>query len=146
MLPPDRGTARASGATQERLVECRFCGQFQMLPSLVPGQSARCIRCTSLIRRARTDTLGRALALYLACGSLFGIACSLALMTVSTAGMVLSANLFSGPQGLGRNGLWELSIVVLITTVVAPFLKIACMCYVLRPCRVMWPDGPNFQS
>jgi paraquat-inducible protein A len=129
----------AEAATTARIVECRFCGQFQMLPALVPGQSAQCIRCTSVIRRARTDTLGRALALYLACVSMFGLACLLSLMTVSTAGLVLSANLFSGPEGLGRNGLWELSIVVLVTTVAAPFAKIVCMTYVLLGLRLRKP-------
>jgi len=110
-----------------------------MLPSLLPGESARCVRCGTLIRRARENPLGRALALYLACGSLFGIASLLSLMTVSTAGMVLSANLFSGPQGLGRNGLWELSVVVLATTFAAPFAKIACMMYVLIGLRLPHP-------
>jgi paraquat-inducible protein A len=131
--------ALAQTATQARLVECRYCGQFQMLPSLLPGESARCVQCHSLIRRARENPLGRALALYLACGSLFGIASLLSLMTVSTAGMVLSANLFSGPQGLGRNGLWELSVVVLVTTFAAPFAKIACMIYVLIGLRLPQP-------
>jgi paraquat-inducible protein A len=125
--------------TQARLVECRYCGQFETLPALLPGQSARCIRCNSLLRRARTDTLNRALALYFACASLFAIACLLSLMTVSTAGMTLSANLFSGPQGLGRNGLWELSVVVLATTFAAPFAKLVCMVYVLVGLRLPHP-------
>jgi uncharacterized paraquat-inducible protein A len=139
LRPAAGGAAAAQYATQARLVECHYCGQFEMLPSLVPGQSARCFRCGSLLRRARTDTLNRALALYFACASLFAIACLLSLMTVSTAGMTLSANLFSGPEGLGRNGLWELSVVVLGTTFAAPFAKLLCMVYVLVGLRLPHP-------
>ena len=133
------GETSSQSATQARLVECHYCGQFETLPSLLPGQSARCVRCGSVLRRARTDTLNRALALYFACASLFAIACLLSLMTVSTAGMTLSANLFSGPQGLGRNGLWELSVVVLGTTFAAPFAKLVCMVYVLVGLRLPHP-------
>lgn len=139
LRPAAGGAAAAQYATQARLVECHYCGQLEMLPSLVPGQSARCFRCGSLLRRARTDTLNRALALYFACASLFAIACLLSLMTVSTAGMTLSANLFSGPEGLGRNGLWELSVVVLGTTFAAPFAKLLCMVYVLVGLRLPHP-------
>jgi paraquat-inducible protein A len=130
---------QAQPLTIMRPVECPYCGKFQQLPALSPDQTASCIRCDSVLRRTRTDTLGRALALYLACASLFAIACLLSLMTVSTAGMVLSANLFSGPQGLGRNGLWELSVVVLVTTFAAPFAKLACALYVLLALRLPHP-------
>jgi paraquat-inducible protein A len=60
-------------------------------------------------------------------------------MTVSTAGMQLSATLFSGPEGLHQHGVWELSAVVLFTTVAAPFLKLASMVYVLAGLRMQRP-------
>jgi paraquat-inducible protein A len=125
--------------TPARLRECPSCGRFQLVPSLVPGQSARCLRCDSLLRRAMVDPLGRALALNLAALSLLGIACLMSLMTVSTIGMVRSANLFSGPEGMGRSGLWELSVVVLFTTVLAPTLKLCAMAYVLIGLRLPRP-------
>jgi paraquat-inducible protein A len=53
--------------------------------------------------------------------------------------MTLSADLFSGPQGLGRSGLWELAVVVLATTVAAPCAKLACMIYVLAGLRLRRP-------
>lgn len=135
----------ARAATQEtwrtgtRLCECGSCGQFQKMPSLLPGQSARCIRCEGVLRRARIDPLGRALALNLAALSLFAVACLMTLMTVSTAGMVRHASLFSGPVDMGRSGLWELTIVVMFTTVIAPVAKLAAMAYVLIGLRLPRP-------
>jgi paraquat-inducible protein A len=110
-----------------------------MIPALLPGESARCLRCARLLRRARVDPLGRSLALTVASLSLLGIACLMALMTVSTAGMVRGANLFTGPEGLGRNGLWPLSLIVLFTTVVAPALKLLATAYVLIGLRLTRP-------
>ncbi len=125
--------------TSGRLCECGSCGQFQRLPSLLPGQTARCIRCDATLRRARVDPLGRALALNIAALSIFAIACLMTLMTVSTAGMVRHASLFSGPIDMGRSGLWPLTIVVLFTTVVAPIAKLSAMVYVLVGLRLPRP-------
>ena len=122
-----------------RLRECRDCGLFQVVPALGPGSVARCLRCNAVLRRTRRDPLGRALALNMAALSLFGVACLMSLMTVSTAGMQLSANLFSGPEGLQQHGIWELSVVVLFTTVAAPFLRFASMVYVLAGLRTRRP-------
>jgi paraquat-inducible protein A len=100
---------------------------------------ARCLRCNAVLRRTRQDSLGRGLALNIAGLFLFSIACLMSLMTVSTAGMRLSANLFSGPAGLQKHGIWELSAVVLFTTVAAPFLRFASMIYVLAGLRMQHP-------
>ena len=125
--------------TPARLCECGSCGKFQMLPSLAPGESARCLRCGALLRRARHDPLGRGLALSLAALAILGIACLMSLMSVSTAGMTRKANLFSGPEGMARSGLWELSVIVLFATVAAPALMVMARAYVLIGLRMRHP-------
>jgi paraquat-inducible protein A len=125
--------------TSPRLRECPGCGQFQTVPALLPGSSARCFRCRAVLRRTREDSLARALALNFAALSMFGVACLMSLMTVSTVGIVHSANLFTGPSGLRRGGLWELAVVVLFTTVAAPFVKLIATTYVLAGLRMSRP-------
>ena len=115
-----RGASSPAGVTQRRLQDCPDCGQRQVVPSLHPGTTARCLRCDRLLRRARHDPMGRALALNLAALVLLGVACLMPLMTVSAGGMFLTADLFSGPQRLGTDGLWELAAVVLFTSIAAP--------------------------
>lgn len=129
-------TARPTAAG---LRECPDCGQFQLVPALDGGTKARCLRCNTVLRRTHHDPLGKALALHIAALALLSIACLMSLMTVSTGGMNLSAGLFSGPQGLRQHGLWELSIVVLFTTAVAPFLRLTSMTYVLVGVRLRRP-------
>jgi paraquat-inducible protein A len=69
----------------------------------------------------------------------FAIACTTSLMSVSTFGISLAANLFSGPERLEQQGVWELAVVVLFTTVAAPFLKLLGTAYVLIGLRVPRP-------
>jgi paraquat-inducible protein A len=137
--PAPRRPDAEAWRTPSRLRECPNCGRFQVVPALLPGQVACCLRCNAVLRRGRTDPLGRALALTLASLAILAVACLMSLMTVSTAGMVRHANLFSGPEGMGRSGLWPLSIIVLFTTVAAPTLKLLCMAYVLVGLRLARP-------
>ena len=91
--------------TPRHLSECPDCGQRQVVPALRPGTAARCLRCNRLLRRARRDPLGRALALNVSALVLLGVACLMPLMTVSAGGMFLTADLFSGPRSLRSDGL-----------------------------------------
>jgi paraquat-inducible protein A len=69
----------------------------------------------------------------------FAIACTTSLMSVSTSGMSLAADLFSGPERLDQQGVWELALVVLFTTVGAPILKLLGTAYVLIGLRMPRP-------
>jgi paraquat-inducible protein A len=106
---------------------------------MTPGTTARCLRCHTILRHTRADSLGTALALNVASLILLIIACSTTMMQVSTAGIVRQANLFTGPIGLRQNGVWELAVVVLFTTTAAPMLKLSCMTYVLGGLRLPRP-------
>ncbi len=87
------------------------------------------------MRRARRDPLGTALALNLAGVCLFGIASSATLLSVSKFGIHHRADLLTGPEGLEAHGLWELSVIVVFTTILAPALKLGSMSYVLLGLR-----------
>jgi paraquat-inducible protein A len=112
---------------------------FQVLPSLAPGMSARCSRCGTTLRRARSDPLGRGLALTLAALVLLTVMCTTTLMTVSTAGIVHGANLLSGPEELVRRGMSVLAVAVVFTTLIAPFGKLLATAYVLAGLRLKNP-------
>jgi paraquat-inducible protein A len=58
------------------------------------------------------------------------------LLSVSTAGQYRNADLLSGPEGLRDFGLWELAMIVLITTFAAPLLRILCVIGVLVGLRL----------
>jgi paraquat-inducible protein A len=92
-----------------------------------------------MLRRTGADPMTSAFALSLAALGLLIIGCATTLMTVSTAGMYHSANMFSGPEGLRSHGMWELALVVLFTTILAPILKLLMTIYVLAGLRMAVP-------
>ncbi len=132
-------TPPMTSTSEPRLRECRDCGQFQLVPALPPAARAQCLRCDAVLRHTQRDPLWTQLALNLTALLLLLIAVPSVLMLVSTAGQVRAADMFSGPAGLDRHGMWELAGVVLFTTVAAPALKITCMLYVLTGLRLPRP-------
>jgi paraquat-inducible protein A len=125
--------------TAPRLHECRDCGQMQILPALPPGVRAICHRCDAVLRHTRRYPLVLPLALNISALILFALGSSLSLVSDTTAGQQRIADLVTGPAMLEQYGLWEVSAVVLITTVVAPLARILCMLTVLIGLRLKRP-------
>jgi paraquat-inducible protein A len=121
----------ATPVTVAGLRECPGCGLFQNVPALVPGTVGVCTRCGTTLRRARVDPIGRSIALTFAALILLVLLCSTTLMTVETAGISLTANLFSGPDELVARSMSALAVAVVFTTVLAPFGKLVAALYVL---------------
>jgi paraquat-inducible protein A len=128
-----------TAATPEHPVICRHCGLLQRIPPLGAPAVAACAQCGVTLRRTQRDSLSRALAITLTALMFFAIACATPLMSVSTSGISLAADLFSGPERLDQQGIWELALVVLFTTVAAPFLKLLGTAYVLIGLRLARP-------
>jgi paraquat-inducible protein A len=137
--PPARAQAASAAApaagegweTRPQLKECPGCGLVQLIPALVPGSSAHCPRCPTILRRVSAHRLEHIIALTLAALVLLAVMCSSSLMSVETIGIRRVADLFSGPEQLVRQDMAPLAAVVLFVTVLAPFLRIGGTLYVL---------------
>jgi paraquat-inducible protein A len=135
------GMAAAVTMTAPRLQECRDCGQMQIVPSMPPASRALCLRCDAVLRHTRHYPLVLPAALNLSALILFGVAGTLTVMSVTTAGQQRAASLVSGPVELQYYGLWELSVVVLITTFAAPLARVLCMLTVLAGLQMHRPPA-----
>src|ERR1019366_10434651 len=122
--------------TRPHLLECHDCGTIQRLPAMPANARAACPRCDAHLRHTRSDPFTPPLALNFTALLLFGIGAFWTLLSVSTAGQSRDADLLSGPEQMRSFGLWELSVVVLITTFVAPLARILCMIAVLVGLRL----------
>ncbi|MBV8092654.1 MAG: paraquat-inducible protein A [Acetobacteraceae bacterium] len=125
-----------------RLRECRDCGLFQKVPLLGPGHVASCLRCEAVLRRGRHDPFNIPLALNLSGLVLLGVACSMSVLQVRSAGMARTVDLISGAASLDQYRMWELAFVVLFTTVVAPLVVLGGNAFVLAGLRLARP--PQF--
>lgn len=132
---------RTTAVTAPRLYECPDCGQMQVLPALPAGARAVCLRCDAVLRHTRRDPLLLPLALNISALILFGLGATLTMMSVTTAGQQRAAALVTGPAELEQYGLWEISVVVLITTVAAPLARVLCMLAVLLGLRLERPPA-----
>ena len=135
----------AEPLTEPALRECFGCGQFQIVPALGPDMRSGCVRCGIALRRTRRDPMNRSMALNAAALVLFAVVWLAMLMKVSTAGIVHSTTLISGPNELVSHGLWPLAFVVAFTTAIAPFIKFAGTLYVLIGLRLPRPP-PNLRG
>ncbi len=134
-------TQRTAAAGQMPLLikECPGCGLFQALPPRAPNLAAQCVRCPTVLQRPTARPLDHVIALTAAALVLLVITCLTNLMSVQTAGIMHTADLFSGPQELARRGMDGLAFVVIFVTVVAPFCKLVSILYVLVRLRQATP-------
>lgn len=139
LADPAQPTAATAPMTAPRLHECGDCGQMQVVPAMLPESRAVCLRCDAVLRHTRINPLMLPAALNLSALILFAVAGTLTVMSVSTAGQQRAAGLVSGPAELQVYGLWELSVVVLATTFVAPLARVLCMLTVLLGLRMARP-------
>jgi paraquat-inducible protein A len=121
--------------------ECQYCGLFQRMPPLAPGNSAVCGRCGATLRHGTKDTLARALPCAVGAVLLFVMALQLPFLDVTAVGHTYKATLFTGPEALDGRGMWAISAVVLITLVAMPALQLLLLVVVLLGLRLARPPA-----
>ena len=121
---------------RDALTQCEECGLLQRNPPLPEGASSRCARCGSTLHRNRADSLDRTLALTLAGILLFIIANSFPFLSFQMQGQTTETTLVSGVKDLYQQGMWELSAVVLFTSILAPGIQLLLLLAVLVPLKL----------
>jgi paraquat-inducible protein A len=124
-----------------QLIECRDCGLIQEMPAVAPNTRVMCPRCRATLRFARRDPIALPLALNLTGMILFTIGASMTLMSLTSAGQRATATLISGPAGLRDYGLAALAIVVALTTIAIPLVRVVGMIAVCLALRAASPPA-----
>jgi paraquat-inducible protein A len=127
--------------TSPRLQECPDCGQMQVVPAMPPATRVVCLRCEAVLRHTRHFPLLLPAMLNLSALILYGVGATLTIISVSEGGQERSAGLATGPTMLDHYGLWELSLVVLVTTLAAPLARVLCMLAVLGGLQLPRPPA-----
>lgn len=120
--------------------ECRDCGLRQEVPELEEGSVAHCERCDAVLRRAsRHSTDFPLVCACIAAFLFFFVALEMPLMTIKAPGNFAAASVFDGPAQLFERGHWPVAIIVLLTLVVFPGLKLVGLLTVLFGVRAKEP-------
>jgi paraquat-inducible protein A len=137
-----RSQRRCRGRVPELLekeldwIACHDCDLVYRRPEVPPGGSASCRRCGGVLARRKRDSLDRTLALALAGLVLFIVANAFPFLSFRMRGQVTETTLMTGIRGLWEQGMVELSLLVLLTTVLAPLLHLLCLLYLLGPLKL----------
>lgn len=121
------------------LVACPNCDLVQRLPELAAGQSARCPRCATELRRRREDSLDRTLALAIAAAVLWIIANTMPMLGLTVMGKECFTTVFGGSELLWEHGQQVVAALIFFAAVLAPALQISLLLLVLCGARCAVP-------
>lgn len=121
---------------RDLLTQCHECGLLQRNPRLPMGGAARCVRCGVTLHRNVPDSLDRTLALAIAGIVLFVVANSFPFLSFQLQGQTTETTLITGVKDLYLQGMWELSLVVFFTSILAPGVQLSLLLIVLIPLKM----------
>lgn len=121
---------------KERMTACHECDLLHRLKPIPRGTVAHCSRCGAVLSRHRPNSLERTLALTVAGLILFALANSFPFLAMTMEGQHRQIVLLTGIKELYRQGMPEVAILVLLTTIVTPLLHLSGLLYVLVPLKL----------
>ena len=122
--------------------ECPDCGLFQFMPPMPANAEAKCIRCDATLRRRRSNSATYAFALTVTSFVLYLIAVITPFISVDIVGQERQTTMLSLPIAFSADGAWELAVIVTVTAIIMPALKIGITLMVLGGLRAEFP--PDF--
>jgi paraquat-inducible protein A len=126
------GNAGSTGT----LIACHECDLLQHIPRQRQGGKSYCRRCNAILHRSVRDSVNRTLALVLAGLVLFVVANSFPFLSFKMQGQETQTTLATGVIDLYHQGMWELALLVLLTSIVVPLLQLLLLLYILLPIRL----------
>jgi paraquat-inducible protein A len=117
------------------LAACEQCDLLLERAALGSGDRAHCTRCGALLGRAAPVSFEFTLAFALAGLVMLVIAHMNAIVGIEIQGRVQSASLWAAAMTLYDDGAWQMSVLVVLTTLVFPAMELLAICYLLLPLR-----------
>lgn len=118
------------------LIACHVCDALHSIVPVAARGRALCRRCGALLYRNMPHSLDHSAALYLAALVLFLVANSFPFIALQYGDRVEQSLLGSAGIALQHAGMFPIGVLVLMTSVVFPFLTIAGKLYLLLPLRL----------
>ena len=118
------------------LIACHECDLLHRVTPLTKGGIARCTRCGAQLYRRRRGTVDSCLALTTAGLILFAVANAFPLLAMRLGEETQQALLVTGVFRLWGQGEHALAGLVLVTSILAPLLKLSLFVLVLAPLRL----------
>ena len=125
----------ASEYAVDGLIACHACDGMHRIAAVPARSRALCRRCGALLYRNMPRSLDHSAALYLAALILFLLANTFPFVALQYGDRVEQSLLGSAGMALQNSGMAAIGVLVLLTSVIFPFLTITGMLYLLLPLR-----------
>ena len=119
----------------DSFIACHACDLIHRIKPLPSKGAAHCIRCGAVLYKNKPNSLERSLAFAFAGLILFILANSFPFLGLRIGAQVRETTLITGIHELYLQGMHMIATLVLITTVLAPFIQMMCLFYVLLPLK-----------
>ncbi len=123
----------------DRLVACRTCGLTQRVGEPGADELALCCRCGSMLWTRKTDSLNRTLAFSLAALICYVPANLYPILHMQFYGMATDNTVWQGVVMLFQDGQWLVAVIVLLASLLVPFLKLIGLFYLAATARLGYP-------
>lgn len=124
-LPPDDDVSS--------LIACPNCDTLHRRTELPARETARCVRCHSVLYRSPDRRLSRVLALVTASLITFGIANAFPIVEIEVQGIYTETTLIGAAWALYREGMWLVALLVFATTVLFPLSQLLALVHLVLP-------------
>ncbi|WP_157033446.1 paraquat-inducible protein A [Belnapia moabensis] len=118
------------------LRECEGCGNMVWIGPLGRGEEARCPRCETVLRRHAADSLEVPLALCLAGLVLYAVTMTMPFLGLQLLGQLRFSRVETGAFAFLQDGYGILSVLVLLTLVAVPLMRLLLLLTVLVGLRL----------
>ncbi len=120
----------------QTLIACHECDLLHRLQPLPEKSKARCRRCGALLYVNIPNTIDRSLALAITGLVLLVIANIYPFLSLESQGTVLETTLITGTIILSQQSMMGVAVLVLLTSMLLPFLLLGGLVYVLWPMKM----------
>jgi paraquat-inducible protein A len=117
------------------VIVCPSCDLAHRVSAAPASEGTRCARCRAPLQRPENGNIDTAIALAICALVLFFFSNAYPLVTIQVNGTSRATTLLGAAFGVYTQGHAGLAALVLMTTVVGPFLQIATLLYLLLPLR-----------
>jgi paraquat-inducible protein A len=117
------------------VIVCSSCDLAHRAGVAPQSEGTRCARCRAPLQRPENGSIDTAIALAACALVLFFLSNAYPLVEIQASGTTRATTLVGAALGLYSQSHAGLAALVLLTTVVGPFVQIVCLLYLLIPLR-----------
>lgn len=132
----ESGSSYLGHAARVPVIACHECDLLQRDSGVPPEGVLRCCRCSATLYRHHANSLDRTLAYALAACALWSISNAFPIVGLSVNGDVVETTMFGAVRVLYEDGMWPLSALIFITTMLMPAIQALGLVWLLLPLRL----------